>query len=181
MTPEALASTKLEEHADPEGFVARLLAERDGAPGTLLSVLHDIQDKYGFLPETALRTMSSRFGHRLIDLYAIATFYRSFSLKPRGKHVVAVCIGTACHVRGATAVVEEFERRLGVKAGETTPDGEIALETVNCLGACALGPIVKANGRYFSNVDAAKVEGILSGIRVEHPPTRERVAAAQAT
>ena len=183
MSPKALVATKPKEHPDPEQFVARLLAERDGAPGAILSVLHDVQDVYGYLPEEALRTVSNRSGRRLVDIYAIATFYRSFSLKPKGKHVVAVCLGTACHVRGAPAVAEEFERRLGIKAGESTPDGEFTLETVNCLGACALGPIVKVNGRYFSNVNAAKVRAILReiGTELRDKPTLCRATAPVAT
>lgn len=181
MPPKAPVRAKPEEYPDPERFVIRILAERDGAPGALLSMLHDVQDEYGYLPEAALRTLSARSDRRLIDIYAVATFYRSFSLSPKGKHVVSVCLGTACHVRGALAVAEEFERRLGIKAGESTPDGEFALETVNCLGACALGPIVRVDGRYFSNVDAAKVEGILNDIRAELSSTREHVAAASAT
>src|SRR5690606_22695369 len=104
------------------------------------------------LPEQALREVADATGRPLVDVYGVATFYRAFSLKPRGKHVCTVCLGTACHVRGAPAVVSAFEKRLAVKAGETTSDEEFTLETVACLGACALGPIVVADGHYFSNV-----------------------------
>jgi (2Fe-2S) ferredoxin len=95
----------------------------------------------------------------------VASFYSSFSLKPRGRHIVCACLGTACHVRGAPLVVEELERQLGVKPGETTPSGEFTLQTANCLGACALGPVVVVNGRYFSKVPKAKVAKLIDTVR----------------
>lgn len=154
---------------DPD-IVGRILAKHDGARCGLVAVLQDIQAEYGYLPEKALRMVAERTDRSLVDVYGVATFYRSFSLRPRGEHVISVCLGTACHVRGAPMVVEEFERRLGIKAGETTPDMEFTLETVNCLGACALGPIVVMDGEYFSNVDAAKVKRILNNA---HRRTRQ--------
>jgi len=135
----------------------------------IIAILEEIQKKYGYLPEDALRTVAEKTGRSLVDLYGVATFYRSFSLKPRGKHLVSVCLGTACHVRGAQAVAEELKRQLGIGAGETTMDNEFTLETVNCLGACALGPIVVMDGRYFSNVNPTKVKSILDGARLGLP------------
>ena len=146
-------------------LLRRIVERHSGRRGALIAVLEDIQDEYGYLPETTLRIVAERMGLSLVDVYGVATFYRSFSLQPRGKHLIRVCVGTACHVRGAPMVVEELERRLGVGAGETTPDREFTLETVNCLGACALGPIVVLDGRYFPNVNAAKVKGILKKAR----------------
>ena len=90
--------------------------------------------KYGYLPEQELRNVSEETGHSLVDIYGVATFYRAFSLKPRGKHLISVCLGTACHVRGGPAIAKEIEAQLGIKAGETSSDGEFTLETVNCLG-----------------------------------------------
>jgi len=165
MTAKRRHSAKRRRGSDIPEIVARMLAEHDGAHGAIMAVLADVQSEYGYLPEEALRAVADQTGRSLVDIYGVATFYRSFSLKPRGKHVISVCVGTACHVRGARMIVEELERRLGIKAGETTPDGECSLEAVNCLGACALGPIVVVDGRYFSNVDTAKVKGILKDIR----------------
>ena len=144
----------------------------------LIAILEEIQARYGYLPEKALRTLGDRTGHSLVDIYGVATFYRSFSLEPRGKHLVSACLGTACHVRGAPRIVEELERQLGIKAGETTPDDEFTLETVNCLGACALGPIVVVDGRYFSNVDTASVKRILEAARARRPQVAESAVAA---
>lgn len=127
----------------------------------LISILEDVQGKYGYLPQEALRLVAKETGRSLVDIYGVATFYRAFSLKPRGKHLVSVCVGTACHVRGAPTIAKEFSRQLGVKPGDTTPDKNFTLETVNCLGACALGPIVVVDGHYFSHVSKTKVHGIL--------------------
>jgi NADH-quinone oxidoreductase subunit E len=146
----------------------RILAMIDrlnGTRGAVIAVLEEIQAQYGYLPEKALRAAADGMGWPLVDMYGVATFYRSFSLKPRGRHLVRVCLGTACHVRGAPMVVEELQRQLGIAAGETTPDGLFTLETVNCLGACALGPIVVVDECYFPNVDAAKARAILNEAR----------------
>lgn len=136
-----------------------------GERGALISILEAIQSQYGYLPEEALRLLAQRTQRRLIDIYGVATFYRSFSLEPRGKHLCSVCQGTACHVRGAPVVAEEFRRRLDVEPGGTTADREFTLETVNCLGACALGPIVTIDGHYFSNVRKAEVARLLEAAR----------------
>lgn len=104
-------------------------------------------------------------GRSLVDVYGIATFYHAFALEPRGRHLVSACLGTACHVRGAARVVDELKRQLGIQAGETTADREFTLETVNCLGACALGPIVVVDGHYFSNVRASRVGELLEKAR----------------
>ncbi len=129
--------------------------------GGLIAILGDIQARYGYLPEPALRMVSGQLGHPLEEIYGVATFYRSFSLAPRGKHHVCACLGTACHVRGAQRIVDELERKLGIQAGQTTPDGEFSLETVNCLGACALGPVVVADGHYHSKVRKSGVGDLL--------------------
>jgi NADH-quinone oxidoreductase subunit E len=145
--------------------IDRIVDENNGHRGALIATLHDIQARHGYLPEEALRRTAERSGVSLVDVYGVATFYRSFRLSPTGTHTIRVCLGTACHVRGAPRVVEEFERRLGIPAGETTDDGEFTLETVNCLGACALGPIVVVDGRYHSNVRPGQVEEILEKTR----------------
>jgi len=127
----------------------------------LISILERIQAKYNYLPQEALREVSEETGRSLVDIYGVATFYRAFSLTPRGKHLVSVCLGTACHVRGGPMIAEEFERQLGVYAGGTTKDQEFTLETVNCLGACALGPVAVVDGKYFSKVRRVQINDIL--------------------
>jgi NADH-quinone oxidoreductase subunit E len=145
--------------------ILRILEKHSEDRGGLISILEEIQTEYGYLPEEALRIVSDRTRRSLVDVYGVATFYRSFSLKPRGSHVVCACLGTACHVRGAPRVAEELEQQLGIKAGETTDDKEFTLETVNCLGACALGPVVVIDGRYFSKMRKSKVSQLLDEVR----------------
>ena len=131
----------------------------------LISILEDVQTQYRYLPAEALKLVAEETGRSLVDIYGVATFYKSFSLTPRGKHLCSVCMGTSCHVRQAPIVAGEFERQLGVNAGQTTTDKEFTLETVNCLGACALGPIVVVDGHYFSNVNSARVKRIVKRTR----------------
>ena len=134
---------------------------------TLLSVLQDIQAKYGYLPKEKLIETAETLDMALIDVYGVATFYKSFSLKPRGRHQVKVCLGTACHVRGANRIVEEIERKLAVRPGDTSEDGEFSLETVMCLGCCAIGPVVVIDGKYYGQVTPTEVESILRTIKGE--------------
>lgn len=133
--------------------------------GGIISILEEIQVRYGYLPEEALREVAEQTGKSLVDIYGVATFYRSFSLKPRGKHLISVCLGTACHVRGGPTVEKECEHKLNIKPGDTTKDNEFTLETVACLGACSLGPIVVADGHYFSKVIPLKVKQIIEKTR----------------
>ncbi|MDQ1265119.1 MAG: NAD(P)H-dependent oxidoreductase subunit [Bacteroidota bacterium] len=135
--------------------------KKNGKCDGLISTLEDMQAKYGFLPEEELQVLAKDSGCSLVDIYGVATFYRAFSLKPRGNHLVSVCLGTACHVRNAPEIIDEFEQLLEIKRGDTTPNNEFTLETVNCLGACALGPIVVVDGHYYSSVNRKKVKSII--------------------
>lgn len=128
-------------------------------------MLSEIHTSYGYLSEKALRQIADVTGCSLVDIYGVVTFYRSFSLKPRGKHICSVCTGTACHVRNAPGITEEFERQLKIKAGQTTRDKTFTLETVNCLGTCALGPIVVVDGQYHADVSIPEVKKIINRTR----------------
>lgn len=145
--------------------IVAMIDRYTGQRGGLMPILEALQGKYGYLPEGALRIVAERTGRSMVDIYATATFYRGFSLAPRGRHLVSVCTGTACHVRNAGAVAAEMCRSLGVAPGHTTEDREFTLETVNCLGACALGPIVVVDGHYFSQVDRRGVPEIVERAR----------------
>jgi NADH-quinone oxidoreductase subunit E len=134
---------------------------------TLVGVLQDISQEYGYLPEELLREVSARIQVPISLFYSLATFYKSFRLEPIGRKHVCVCVGTACHVRGADQVVDTLERELHLRAGETSDDRAYTLETVNCLGACALGPLVTVNGEYYSKMDQKKVTRLLKSIRAE--------------
>jgi NADH:ubiquinone oxidoreductase subunit E len=145
--------------------ILAILAKHPNGRGDLIAILEEIQTNVGYLPESAMRMVSEQTGRSLVDIYGVATFYRLFSLTPRGRHLICACKGTACHVRGAPGVVEELEQQLGVEAGETTPDGEFSLETVNCLGAYAVGPIGVIDGRYYSKVRRRKVRELVDRAR----------------
>ncbi|MFH1516176.1 MAG: NAD(P)H-dependent oxidoreductase subunit E [bacterium] len=142
-------------------IIQKILDKHSESGDSLISILEDIQAKYNYLPEEALKMVSEDRKLSLVDIFSVATFYKAFSLKPRGKHLISVCLGTACHVRGGPVVAKEFQSQLCIKPGETTADQEYTLETVNCLGACALGPVVVVDGHYFSKVRKSKVRHII--------------------
>lgn len=144
-----------------ERKVKAILDRYEGDRSQLISILQDIQAEYHYLPKEALTQVSQGLEVPLTRVYSVATFFRSFSLTPRGKHLVHVCLGTACHVRGAIRVLEEMERELGIARGKTTGDLKFTLETVNCVGACALGPIAIIDGEYAGQMKPDKVKGLL--------------------
>ncbi|MCK5562327.1 MAG: NAD(P)H-dependent oxidoreductase subunit E [Thermoplasmata archaeon] len=127
----------------------------------LISILHDIQGEYNYLPKEALEIVADKLKIPLIQVYSVATFFKAFSLKPKGEHLVHICLGTACHVRNAQDVLMRAEQELGIKSGDTTEDMQFTLETVNCLGACALGPIMVIDGEYYGHMNPARVSNFL--------------------
>jgi NADH-quinone oxidoreductase subunit E len=139
----------------------------------IIAILQDIQDEVNYLPEDALRYLAHTLDIPLSKVCSLATFYRAFSLQPRGKHVIHVCLGTACHVRGAVRVLEAVERTLGIRAGGTDENLQFTLETVNCLGACALGPIVVVDGEYHGQMASAKAEALLKRVKARDEADRQ--------
>jgi NADH-quinone oxidoreductase subunit E len=142
-----------------------LIDQEAEGQGSLIAALAAIQEHWRYLPPEALLLASARFGVPLSQAYGVATFYNAFSLKPKGRHCLNVCMGTACHVRGSPRILDRLETKLGVPAGETTRDRQFTLETVNCLGACALGPIVVSDGEYSGQMTPQKVDVLLKHIR----------------
>ena len=141
--------------------VDAILDEYAERRGLLVPILQDIQAMYNYLPREALERVAERRGIPLSQVYSVANFYTAFSLLPRGRNIVSVCMGTACHVRGSPQVLEEAERQLKIKAGQTSPDMMWTLLTVNCLGACALGPVVVVNDVYHGHMTRATVTDVL--------------------
>ncbi len=132
--------------------------------GSLIAALEEIQERYRYLPPEALILASEQLGLPLSQAYSVATFYNAFSLRPKGKHCLHVCMGTACHVRGSPQVLDRLQSKLGIKAGETTRDHLFTLETVNCLGACALGPILVTDEEYSGQMTTQKVDRLIKNI-----------------
>ncbi len=139
-----------------------ILDEFTGEQKELIHILHKVQLKYGYIPPESVSTISKHLQISESEIFGVLTFYNAFNLEPRGKNIVKVCMGTACHVRGAPHIVEEMERELDIKVDQTTPDKKFTLETVNCLGCCAIGPVVVVNDEYYSHVDINKVDKIIN-------------------
>jgi len=141
--------------------IRSLVKKHNSAPKALIAILQDIQSEYRYLPRESLELVAEMLAIPLVDVVGVATFYRAFSLKPRGKHTATVCLGTACHVRGGPKILDEFERRLDLKPGDTTADGRWSLETVACLGCCAIGPVVVVDKDYHAHTTVRNIGAIL--------------------
>jgi len=141
--------------------VGSILKKHQNDSSSLVPILQDTQSEIGYLAREALIEISQGLDVPLSRVYSVASFFKAFSLKPRGRHVINVCMGTACHVRGAVRVLETIERETGIKPGETDQDLKYTLETVNCVGACALGPIVIIDGKYAGEMQTNRVKPLL--------------------
>ncbi|MGB9791130.1 MAG: NADH-quinone oxidoreductase subunit NuoE [Thermacetogeniaceae bacterium] len=130
--------------------------------GRLLGILEAIQRKFRYLPEDVLRVVAEELKVPLSRVFGVATFYSAFSLEPKGRHLISVCHGTACHVRGAGQLTERLEKELGIKEGETTDDGLFTLEAVRCLGCCSLSPVVSIDGTTYGRVKTEQIPEILA-------------------
>ena len=145
--------------------IDEILASRSDEPRFLVEVLLDIQQAEGYIPQEAMSAVSDRLRVPLIEVYRVANFYKAFCLEPRGKHVITVCMGTACHVRGAHRMLDEVAGQLGIQPGETTEDQLFTVESVNCLGACALGPVVVLDGVYHDHMTPGKLRKLVQSVR----------------
>jgi len=140
-----------------DGIIGRYQGKRTA----LISILHDIQDQYQYLPDGALRKVAQRLQMDLPNLYGVATFYKSFSLTPKGKHSITLCLGTACHVRGGPKILREATKLLNIDPGQTTKDRMFSLQAVNCMGVCAIGPVMLVDGKYYGEMNPVKVKKII--------------------
>ena len=142
------------------------ILERHGRdPANVIAILQDVQSEANWLPEEALRYICAELDIPLSKMMGLATFYKAFSLQPRGKHIVQVCLGTACHVRGGVRILETVERELGIEGGHTDEGLQWTLETVGCLGACALGPIIVIDGEYHGQMTSVKATRLLQKVK----------------
>src|SRR4030043_341856 len=146
------------------GHVGKIIDKYQEKRTALISILHDIQDRFNFLPEEALKKVALRLRIDLNDIYGVATFYKSFSLIPKGKHSVTLCLGTACHVRGGPKILTELKKQLNIKPGQTTADKQVSLNVVNCLGVCAIGPVMFVDGKFYGEMNPFKAKRIIEKI-----------------
>ena len=141
--------------------VEEIIGKHQGKRTALVSILHEIQDRYKYLPEGALRKVAQRLQMDLPNLYGVATFYKSFSFTPKGKHSVTLCLGTACHVRGGPKLLREVTKLLNIEPGQTTKDKMFSLRAVNCLGVCAIGPVMLVDGKYYGEMNPVKARRLI--------------------
>lgn len=151
--------------ADKE--VDEIVAKYQGDKSTLIQVLIEVQRQKRWLSKETLKQVSERLDVALTQIYHIATFYKAFSLTPRGRHSVTVCLGTACQVRGAPRLMDNITQTLGINAGETSPDEQFSLDTARCLGCCAIGPVMVVDGEYYGKPSRKEVEQVISAKEIE--------------
>ena len=150
---------------EQEAKLKQIIAEHRDVRGALMPVLQKAQELYGYLPVEVQIMIAEGLGLSLEEVYAVVTFYSQFALNPNGKHRVAVCLGTACYVKGSQMILDELEKELGIKAGGTTPDGQFTLEATRCLGCCGLAPVMTVGEEVYGRLTPADVKGILAKYR----------------
>lgn len=153
--PEVLDKTAIQKECE------EILKGYPNEPRYILAVMQDMQKKFNYLPSEGLKMLASYTGVPFSRVYAMASFYKAFSLKPKGRYVIRVCDGTACHIKGSETLAEQIYKYLKIRPGETTEDGNFSLETVNCLGACALAPVMVINEKVYGKVTPADIERII--------------------
>lgn len=141
--------------------LADILEKYQAEPNAIIAILQDIQESFGYLPRESLESVSKELNIPLSRVLSLATFFKAFSLVPKGKHPIHVCMGTACHVRGAQLVLEKLERELGIKTGETSEDLEFSLDEVRCVGCCGLAPVVMVGEDVHGKISQTKVPGVI--------------------
>lgn len=139
----------------------RCIDEHRGEAGALMPVLHEAQNIYGYLPSEVQTVIADELNVPLAEVYGVATFYSQFTLNPKGKHKISVCLGTACYVKGSDKILEAVEKELGIKCGECTPDRKFSIDSCRCVGACGLAPVMIVDGEVYGKLTAGDVAGIL--------------------
>jgi NADH-quinone oxidoreductase subunit E len=147
--------------------IASMLTTFEKERGNLIPILQKIQEKYRYLSPLALQIVAEYLTISPCDVYGVATFYNQFRFYPPGKHQIKACLGTACHIRGGNIILENFERKLEIKAGETTPDREFSIDRVACVGCCALAPVAIIDETVYGHMAPSKVEGLILGFEIE--------------
>lgn len=159
--------TTVEFHGTPEqeAKLLEVIAKYDGVKGKMMPILQEAQEIYGYLPIEVQKIIAEKTDTPLEEIYGIATFYSQFKLNPNGEYSIAVCLGTACYVKGSGPILEEISNQLGVEVGSTSPDGKYSLEATRCIGACGLAPVMTVNGDVYGRLTKDQVAGILAKYR----------------
>jgi len=146
---------------EQEEKLQKVIEKYKGMEGALIPVLHEAQEIYGYLPIEVQKMISEGLDIPLAEIYGVVSFYTQFSINPKGKYKIGVCLGTACYVKGAAEILDKFKEKLGIEVGECTPDGKFSIDATRCLGACGLAPVVTINDDVYGKLNAEDVEGIL--------------------
>lgn len=141
--------------------VKKIIEDHRYDDAMLIAILQDLQKVYNYLPKEAIKEVAQRFQIPLTRVYGIATFYKNFSLKPRGRHIVGVCVGTACHVKGAARLTDGLKRELGIEVGDSTEDLRFTLETVRCIGCCSLSPVIRVGDDTYGKINLSQTKRVL--------------------
>jgi len=149
----------------PETTIDSILEERRSQPQQLIEALQDVQENFGYISEDSMKAVSKELGVPLMDVYSVASFYKAFALEPRGKNVITVCTGTACHVKGASMILNQSTAQLEMESGQTSKDGLFTIEHVNCVGACALAPVVFENENCHHHMSPGKLRKLIKSIQ----------------
>jgi len=149
----------------PETTIDTILKERRSQPQQLIEALQDVQETFGYISEDSMKAVSRELGVPLMDVFSVASFYKAFALEPRGKNVITVCTGTACHVRGSSMILNQSTAQLEIEPGETSKDGLFTIEHVNCVGACALAPVVFENDNCHHHMSPGKLRKLINSIQ----------------
>lgn len=147
---------------EQEEQLLAVIAKYDGVPGKTMPILQEAQEIYGYLPIEVQKIIAEKTGTPLEEIYGIASFYAQFKLNPSGEVAIAVCLGTACYVKGSGEIIEEFSKQLDLPVGSTSPDGKYSIEATRCIGACGLAPVLTVNGDVYGRLTKADVAGILA-------------------
>lgn len=147
---------------EQEQKLEETIREHAGEKGALIPVLQKAQEIYGYLPEEVQKIIAEQMDIPLEEVYGVVSFYSHFSLNPKGKYAISVCLGTACYVKGAQQILDRLSRKLGISPGEVTPDGKFSLDATRCLGACGLAPVMVVNGEVYGKLTPEKLDGILA-------------------
>jgi len=149
--------------------IKKIIQRYHNKKGILISLLQDIQDTYGYVPAESVELMSRELSIYPVDIYGILTFYAQFRLSPRGRHIIKVCQGTACHVMGGKEILDYLSDKLGISEGETTEDGMFSLERVACLGCCGMAPVVVIDNNFYGRCTIQRIDKLLDNYRLERP------------
>ena len=154
---------KLQKHAESQ--IISIIERYKNENTPLMLILSDIQKEFGYIPLEVQELVSEKTGIPVAEIYGVVTFYSYFSLNPKGKYTIGVCLGTACYVKGGQSIIDKFSELLGIKPGETTPDGMFTLSALRCIGACSIAPAVNINGKVYPKMTVEKVQELVNEYR----------------